>query len=308
MVDGLSPLEREVLAAWRSGDATAAWSEGGDASAWVRFALSLVLEIGQRVRGHRLAPLSEQVVYKDDGTPSTTVEHDIEKLARERLARFRADAWLVGEETGGTMHPTGTGVALDPIDGTWSFISRTAAHGTSLTVIRDGAPLVGVVLDPSTGELFWATPGQGSRLLQLSMFGENDHGVALPLDSASGGHALVNLQPNRRAAGLVAALYDAWGQSEIRMVRSAGGSPALALADVTKGAYCYLNLWSKAPSAPYDLAGGVLLVREAGGEVVDLDGEPIEAIGHAGPFVAGLDREALERVRSVAATALAVGA
>ena len=58
----------------------------------------------------------------------------------------------------------------------------------------------------------------------------------------------------------------------------------------------YLNLWSKHPAEPFDLAAGALIVRRAGGEVIDLEGKPIDSMNHAGAFVAGSDRESLARL------------
>ena len=80
------------------------------------------------------------------------------------------------------------------------------------------------------------------------------------------------------------------------MVRSPGGSPACGLLEAAKGSFVYANLWSQKPASVYDLAAGVLLVREAGGDVVGLDGAPVDAIHHKGAFVAALVPEARERV------------
>jgi fructose-1,6-bisphosphatase/inositol monophosphatase family enzyme len=80
------------------------------------------------------------------------------------------------------------------------------------------------------------------------------------------------------------------------MVRSTGGSPAWGLLDASKGRYVYANLWADTPSTAFDLAAGVLLVRKAGGEVVDLEGNPIEVLGHRGPFIAAIDDDSRNRI------------
>jgi fructose-1,6-bisphosphatase/inositol monophosphatase family enzyme len=80
------------------------------------------------------------------------------------------------------------------------------------------------------------------------------------------------------------------------MVRSPGGSPSWAIIEAAKGAYTYVNLWSKGPSEPYDLAGAALILRAAGGEICDLEGFPIDAVRHKGPFVAGVERDSLDAV------------
>jgi fructose-1,6-bisphosphatase/inositol monophosphatase family enzyme len=80
------------------------------------------------------------------------------------------------------------------------------------------------------------------------------------------------------------------------MIRSPGGSPSWAIVEAAKGAYTYVNLWSKSPAEPYDLAGAALILRTAGGEICDLEGLPIDAVKHKGPFVAGVERDSLDAV------------
>jgi fructose-1,6-bisphosphatase/inositol monophosphatase family enzyme len=69
---------------------------------------------------------------------------------------------------------------------------------------------------------------------------------------------------------------------------------------VAKGNFVYVNLWDRRESAAWDLAAGLMLVRTAGGEAVDLNGQPVRHIGHRGPFIAALD--AADRARVVELT------
>jgi fructose-1,6-bisphosphatase/inositol monophosphatase family enzyme len=90
-------------------------------------------------------------------------------------------------------------------------------------------------------------------------------------------------------------LFQLWNESGLNMVRMSGGSPSYALLETAKGSFNYINLWSKQVAAPYDLAAGILLVRRAGGDVIDLSGSPIRDTGHSGPFIAGLDADLRQR-------------
>ena len=83
-----------------------------------------------------------------------------------------------------------------------------------------------------------------------------------------------------------------------------GGAPAAALLDAAKGSVVYVSLWSKGPAEPFDLAGGVLLVRGAVGDVLDADGKPIDPVAHAGPFIAGVHGDALQTVSELVRPAL----
>ena len=84
------------------------------------------------------------------------------------------------------------------------------------------------------------------------------------------------------------------------MVRSPGGSPTWAMAEAAKGYFVYINNWSRRTVEPYDMAAGALLVRGAGGDVVNIDGAPVDVLNHQGLFVAGVDEDARNRVLEIA--------
>jgi len=83
----------------------------------------------------------------------------------------------------------------------------------------------------------------------------------------------------------------------VHLVSMVGGSPAWALAECAKGRMTYTNLWRTSHvTQPYDLAAAVQLVRQAGGDVIGRDGQPIDALQHRGVLVASLSPTARERV------------
>ena len=175
------------------------------------------------------------------------------------------------------------------MDGTWGFVSGIETYSTTLGIFKDMEPRVGLVANPRTGEIGYGMAEGTARLLQLGVFGEDDMGHDLPFPADEPTTPLVNLQPSRSGSHVLDALNDEWRQDRLRMVRSPGGSPAWALLEAARGRYTYVNMWSKRPAKPWDLAAGVILVRGAGGEVADLNGNPIDALVHSGPFVAGVD-------------------
>lgn len=304
----LNTIERDSIEAFRAGSGTPARGAGSDdESAWIRFGLGAMLEAGRLVRGIRLEPLRGSTEFKDDATPVTHQEREIEGLLCNALSAFDPEARLLGEESGGATSPHGISVAIDPVDGTWSLLNRASTCATTLAVYRDGSPFVGMVMNPATGEIGYAATGRATRLVQLDLFGENDRAVALPLERVSPGAVLVNVHASRRAGPLVNTLLSAWSEQRLHLVRMEGGSPAAAMLEAAKGAFVYVNLWSRRPAEPFDLAAGVLLVRGAGGEVVDARGDPIDMVAHAGPFAAGVDAAALDLVGDVIRTASASG-
>jgi fructose-1,6-bisphosphatase/inositol monophosphatase family enzyme len=234
----------------------------------------------------------KEVNLKSDGSPVTELDREVEAMVRGALATFHPAAAVVGEEGGGELPNTGLAVAIDPVDGTWAYVSGTGTAATTLAVFKDGVPFLGVIANPSTGEVGYSGREGEARLIRLAVFGEADAAYQLPLAGADPSKVLVNVQPSRKAQPIINSLYAQWSRRRIRAVRSPGGSPAWALLEVAKGRFCYVNLWSDRPAAPFDLAAGLLLVRAAGGEVVGLDGEPIDPVRHAGPFVAGVQATA----------------
>ncbi len=267
-----------------------------DVTVYLGIRLLLLLEAGQLVREWRAKTGQGGVTIKEDGSPATEVEHRIESRLRSWLSAVGSDAVVVGEETGGVLPSAGTAIAIDPIDGTRAFLAETETYSTTLALIRDGEIVLGMVSNPTAGEIAYAAVGGASRLIRLSTFGEPDEVSVLKRPSTGARPLLVNIHPNRHGGGVVSALYRAWGQRDIAMVRSPGGSPAWALVESARGHFVYANLWSKWPAEAFDLAAGVLIVRQAGGEVTDLAGEPIDALRHRGPFVAGIDPRMVSRV------------
>jgi myo-inositol-1(or 4)-monophosphatase len=295
----LTQTEIDSLKAFRQQaepDLGAAQSEN---EGWLMFGLSVVLEAGKSVREIRSRPLSEIVQFKDDGSPVSDVENEIEKLCLQRLQRFSPNATMVGEESGGELPTSGFAVAIDPIDGTWSLLNRTATCAVSLAIFRNGAPFCGIVLNPATGELAYALSGEKTRLLQVSALGEDDFACDLPLSSVREASILVNLHPSRKAGSVAANLFSAWSESAVRMVNMVGGSPAWALLETAKGSVTYMNLWSRKPADAFDLAAGVLLVQGAGGQVADLTGQPINPVGHQNAFVASVEASSLNAVLAI---------
>jgi fructose-1,6-bisphosphatase/inositol monophosphatase family enzyme len=301
----LTKLERACIDAHRAGNAMCAAANAGvGESEWLRFGLSVLLETGRMVRTVRLLPMEDVVRIKPDGSPVTRYEHEIEAFVHDRLTEFSREATFVGEEHGGSLPTRGIAVAIDPVDGTWSLVNRTETCATGLAFFRDGAPFLGMVLNPVTGELGYAAPGTGARLLQFSLFGEEDVACPLPADRDPPQTPLVNLHPHRDVGALVGDLLEEWCKSGLNMVKLPGGSPMWAMLEAAKGSFVYINLWPSRPAAPYDLAAGIMLVRGAGGDVTDLAGKPIGATDHRGAFIAGIDEEARRKIAAIARKSL----
>jgi histidinol phosphatase-like enzyme (inositol monophosphatase family) len=100
---------------------------------------------------------------KADLSPVTRADREAEQAMRTVLAQAHPDHQVLGEEGG--LHGAASRYrwALDPIDGTRAFITGRPVFGTLVALLDDGAPVVGVIDQPVTGERWVGCMGQPTR-------------------------------------------------------------------------------------------------------------------------------------------------
>jgi len=89
---------------------------------------------------------------KDDGSPVTAIDQGVEDRLREMIAAAYPDHGIVGEERGASAPDREFVWALDPIDGTLPFLAGIPVYGTLIALLRDRAPILGVIEMPATEE------------------------------------------------------------------------------------------------------------------------------------------------------------
>jgi myo-inositol-1(or 4)-monophosphatase len=152
---------------------------------------------------------------------------------------------------------------LDPIDGTTNYAHGVPIFCASLALEIDGVPVVAAVYDPNRRELFTAERGAGAWLNGVPL---RVSGAATLIDSL-----LVTGFPynvHQDGSHLIELFADFMSRS--RAVRRLG-SAALDLCYVATGRFD--GFW-EAKLQPWDMAGGALIVEEAGGRVTTVDGGP----------------------------------
>jgi len=102
-----------------------------------------------------------QVERKSDNSPVTIADRGAEELLRKRISERFPDDAIVGEEFGITAGTSGYQWALDPIDGTKSFVHGVPLYTTLVAVLRDDKPCVGVIHAPAAAETVYAQTGGG---------------------------------------------------------------------------------------------------------------------------------------------------
>lgn len=248
--------------------------------------VQIALSSGDIIRKSRFQPDILDIVQKEDNSPVSNVDKFVEHEVKKALERVFPKWGFVGEETGGDLHEKPTTVAVDPIDGTWSFLTHDTTNAFSLSVFQNNEVILGLVLNPSTAELAYAQRNKPTRLLQLGILGEDTLGRNLPSIRQAKNDIIVNIQPAKGHRELEDFLKNAWDKKEIKFVKSMGGSPANALMEVAKGHFSYIHPWQIHPTSPYDLSAGIKIVQNAGGLVVDMDNNPIKEVGHRGTLIA----------------------
>lgn len=193
------------------------------------------------------------------------VDTGAETIIREVLDRLVPESRVVGEELSPSDPMTGETVfVVDPLDGTTNFLHGFPAYAVSIGALLDGTVVAGVVLDVPRGHLYTATLGGGA-------FCDGDPIHVSPVDTPrraliGTGFPFKNLE-----------FIDSYLRQFERITRAQSGirragSAALDLAWLASGrfdAFWELHL------APWDIAAGMLLVREAGGRVTDLEDRDI---------------------------------
>ena len=208
-----------------------------------------------------------QVSEKGPGDFVSRADVQAERTLRAELARTRPDYGFLGEEGGETKGDGRNRWIADPLDGTTNFLHGVPHFAISLALERDGEIIAGVVYQPISDELFWAEKGNGAfidtpnaRSRRLRVSGRKELARALV------GTGIPHIGRGDHPAYL--------RKLEAMMGKTAGvrrwGAAALDLAFVAAGRY---DAFFEYGLAPWDVAAGLLLVREAGGMVDDVTGK-----------------------------------
>lgn len=221
--------------------------------------------------------------WSEKGRADFVTEVDLEAerlIAASLLGAFPGSA-IVGEEltpgAAGGAHaelPAGLSWVVDPLDGTTNFLHRFPYYAVSVAALVDREPVAAVVEHVPPGTRYHAVRGGG----------------AFQDDAALHVSGIVEARQALIGTGFPFKFMDQLPVYEAQfaaVVAGAGGlrrpgSAALDLCDVAAGRFD--GFW-ELRLAPWDVAAGVLIVREAGGLVTGLAGET-DVIRH-GPIVAG---------------------
>jgi myo-inositol-1(or 4)-monophosphatase len=216
-----------------------------------------------------------QVSVKGPGNFVTAADHRSEDTIFKELSRARPGYGFLMEERGLVAGPDKTHRwIVDPLDGTTNFLHGIPLFCISIGLERDGEMVCGVVYNPILDELYTAEKGQGAFV--------NSRRLRVAARKTLTESVIATGIPHRGRPGHAGFLSECKALMEQVSGIRRTGSAAIDLAWVASGRFDgYIEHGLQA----WDVAAGMLLVREAGGYATDADG------GHAmfgtGNIVAG---------------------
>jgi len=207
-----------------------------------------------------------QVSKKGPADFVSAADRRAEKTLRQELSKARPEFGLLMEESAEqeSRDDQHRRFIVDPLDGTTNFLHGLPHFAISIALEQRGEVVAGVVYDPIKEEMFWAEKGVGAYL--------NDRRIRVSSRDRLDNALIATGAPFKGKGDRP--LFQA--ELDAVMANTAGirrfGSAALDLAYVAAGRY--EGFWERGLS-PWDMAAGMILVREAGGFVGEIEGKAI---------------------------------
>ena len=232
-----------------------------------------------------------QVSLKGPRNFVTAADKRAEEMLRDDLEKARPGYGFLGEE-GGFREGADKSHRwiVDPLDGTTNFLHGIPHFAVSIALERDGVIVAGLVYNPANEDLFLAERGKGAFL--------NDRRLRVAARSKLAEAVVACGLPHYGRGDLDQARREIFAAQQQFAGLRRYGAATLDLAWVAAGR---LDAYWERDLSPWDIASGIILVREAGGFVSDIDGK--DAMLTKGSVVSGNDtmhRELLKLLKNAA--------
>jgi myo-inositol-1(or 4)-monophosphatase len=226
----------------------------------IEVAIAAAKEAGQIILAH--VDYERQVSHKSKGNLVTDVDILSEKFILEFLQNEYPGFGILSEESNSSAPLADYSWIVDPLDGTNNYTFGIPFFCVNVALVKGEDILLGVTYDPVRDELFHTQKGQGAYLNDSSIQVSKEGSLQASPVGLDLGYS------HERGMEMLQIVNKLWG--EVHCLRLMGSS-SLGLAYVACGR---VNLYFHRYLFPWDIASGILLVREAGGEVIDWQGEP----------------------------------
>ena len=207
-----------------------------------------------------------QIEQKNHDANNLVTEYDvkIQEILRQKLLQILPEASFWGEEGEQNFERDGYCFICDPIDGTTNFIKDLKHSAVSIALLKNGKPILGVICNPYLDEVFWAEKGKGAFC--------NGEKITTSQEAPQNSLIVFGTAPyNRELSAKTWKLAEKSLEMALDVRRM--GAAVLDLADVARGRF---GMYWELILSPWDFAAGVLLVEEAGGKVMTIDGKNID--------------------------------
>lgn len=226
----------------------------------------MICEEAVRAAGAVLVARQGRVAVREKGPADLVTEADLaaqEVVRKTVLSAFPEHVLLGEEDPPGPRRQAAFRWIVDPLDGTMNYVHGLPFYSVSLALEHEGQLVVGAVYDPIRDECYMAVRGGGAELNGRPIRANAAAGMAQAM-AVVGFPAIVE----RDSPDLLVFLE---ALAQCRSLRRFG-SAALNLAYMAAGR---VDIFWSFSTKIWDIAAGVLLVREAGGAVTAPTGEPL---------------------------------
>ena len=203
-----------------------------------------------------------QVSIKGPGDFVTASDKKVEKILIDELQKARPNYSIISEEIGKINNDDSSKWIIDPIDGTANFLHGIPHFAISIGLEQDGEIICGIIYDPIKDEMFIAEKGNGAYL--------NNQRIRVSSRSNLKNCIIFTGGPKKESQNIELSLkeYNNFSSKVLIPIRKLG-SAALDMAYVAAGR-CD-GFWQRNLSY-WDIAAGIILVKEAGGFITDFKG------------------------------------
>ncbi len=203
-----------------------------------------------------------QVSIKGPADFVSNADRKAEQVILNELSKARPKYGFLMEELGVRVgEDTSNRWLVDPLDGTTNFLHGIPQFAISIALERDAQPFAGVIYDPVRDEMFFAEKGGGAFM--------NERRIRVAGRQKLDDAVIATGIPHRGRPGREGYLPGLSAMMDVTAGIRRFGSAALDLAWV--GAGRFDGFWERGLRA-WDLAAGVVIVREAGGHVTEIEG------------------------------------
>lgn len=205
------------------------------------------------------------VTIKADASPVTQADVECEQAIKQVLSSAFPEHGFYGEELGQQSMDADYIWLIDPIDGTKSFVRGYPFFSTQIALMHKGELILGVSSAPSfnggQGEMAWAQKGQGAWL--------NDERIRV---SAIEELRLCALSAGNIATLAASARWASYGElvQQVHRIRGYGDFYHYHLLAAGR-----IDLIVESDVNILDIAALTVILREAGGDITDLEGQPV---------------------------------